>query len=203
MIVVDDGSSDSSANVAEQFGPPVRCIRVAHRGLAAARNTGWEDARGEFLLHLDADDLLPSGSIALRMAEFTGEAPVDLVVGQMHSFISPDLDAVTAARFAVPAAPRRGGLPGASVVSAGFASRVGPFDTSRTYSPDLDWMVRAMECNPRIVEVQDIVLHRRIHATNRSHASDDQAAHRLAILRSVLERRRAVVPRPRRGEPPR
>lgn len=194
VIVVDDGSEDNSAAVAGRFPPRVRCIRVPHRGLAAARNTGWDAARGDYLLHLDADDLLPTDSIALRMAEFNGDAAADLVIGHMESFISPDLDVISASRFAASTAPRRGGLPGATVVRAAFAARVGPFDSRRRHSPDLDWMTRAMECDPRFVEIKAVVLQRRIHETNLSHARGDQDTARLAILRAVLERRRAAHP---------
>ena len=67
LIVVDDGSEDGSTAVAERFGPTVRCARIAHSGLAAARNAGLVLARGEYLLHLDADDVLPPRSIATNV----------------------------------------------------------------------------------------------------------------------------------------
>ena len=52
-IVVDDGSSDSTAQIAEQAG--VQTIRLEHRGLAAARNAGVEAASGEIIAFIDAD----------------------------------------------------------------------------------------------------------------------------------------------------
>lgn len=69
IIVVDDGSTDDSAVVAERAG--VRLIRQPNSGLGAARNTGLAAATGEFVVFLDADDeLLPdalaSGVAALR-----------------------------------------------------------------------------------------------------------------------------------------
>jgi len=52
-IVVDDGSSDTTAAVAAQ--PGVRVVRVDHRGLGAARNAGIDAADGEIIAFLDAD----------------------------------------------------------------------------------------------------------------------------------------------------
>jgi glycosyltransferase involved in cell wall biosynthesis len=57
IIVVDDGSTDRTAEVADGFGPPVRCIHQENAGPAAARNRGVHEARGEFVAFLDGDDL--------------------------------------------------------------------------------------------------------------------------------------------------
>jgi glycosyltransferase involved in cell wall biosynthesis len=58
VIVIDDGSTDDSAAIAEAYGPPVRVIRQENRGQPASRNVGIQAARGDYLLFIDADDLL-------------------------------------------------------------------------------------------------------------------------------------------------
>ncbi len=63
VIVIDDGSKDDSAAIAESFGPPVRVIRQTNHGESYARNRGIETARGSHVLFLDADDLLAPGAL--------------------------------------------------------------------------------------------------------------------------------------------
>jgi glycosyltransferase involved in cell wall biosynthesis len=63
MIVIDDGSTDDSAAIAKLFGQPVRVIRQTNQGESVARNRGVAEAKGEYLLFLDADDLLDPGSL--------------------------------------------------------------------------------------------------------------------------------------------
>lgn len=57
VVLVDDGSTDGSAEIAEAFGPPVRVIRQENQGESVARNRGIEEARGEWVAFLDADDI--------------------------------------------------------------------------------------------------------------------------------------------------
>ena len=78
VIVVDDGSTDDSANIAESFGPPVRVIRQPNQGESAARNRGIEAAGGEWVAFLDADDLWLPTKIELQ-AEAIRSAPADVV----------------------------------------------------------------------------------------------------------------------------
>jgi len=58
LIIVDDGSSDRSLEICQQFKDPrINIIRQKNRGLAGARNTGIRYAQGDYLAFLDSDDL--------------------------------------------------------------------------------------------------------------------------------------------------
>jgi glycosyltransferase involved in cell wall biosynthesis len=57
VIVVDDGSEDATLDVAAPFAQQVQIIHSAHRGVAAARNTGWRSARADLIAFLDGDDV--------------------------------------------------------------------------------------------------------------------------------------------------
>lgn len=56
IIVVDDGSTDRTPAVLQQFESAVRLLRTPHRGVSHARNTGISHARGEWIAFLDSDD---------------------------------------------------------------------------------------------------------------------------------------------------
>ena len=68
IIVVDDGSTDGTAAAAEVFGAPVKVIRQANAGPAAARNAGFRASRGEFIHFFDSDDLAAPNKHAVQLA---------------------------------------------------------------------------------------------------------------------------------------
>jgi len=67
-LVIDDGSTDESAAIAESYGPPVRLIRQANQGESVARNRGIDEAQGEWIAFLDADDVWEARKLEAQVA---------------------------------------------------------------------------------------------------------------------------------------
>jgi glycosyltransferase involved in cell wall biosynthesis len=81
IIVVDDGSTDSTAEEVGRFGDRVRMLRQSNSGVAAARNRGAHETTGDWLAFLDADDWYAPDRIAAH-AEWIAEDPqLDLLTG--------------------------------------------------------------------------------------------------------------------------
>ena len=66
VIVVDDGSTDHTGALLQALGPRVRAIRQPNGGLAQARRTGVEAARGHWIALMDADDLCRPDRLAIQ-----------------------------------------------------------------------------------------------------------------------------------------
>ncbi|MEM9147891.1 MAG: glycosyltransferase [Pseudomonadota bacterium] len=83
-IIVDDGSTDQTAAVAERAGDGrLRLIRQANAGQSAAQNAGIAAARGRRLVLLDADDLLREESLARLSAALDAEPEAVLAYGRV------------------------------------------------------------------------------------------------------------------------
>lgn len=98
IIVVDDGSTDETAEVAQAVSPEIRVITQANRGQGAARNRGAQEASGDWLLFLDADDLLLPNAIEVlnrSLATWSSAA----VVNPRYQVVRPDGSVVEGPAF--------------------------------------------------------------------------------------------------------
>lgn len=84
IVVVDDGSRDSTPDVVATFETRnlFRSVRQPNAGLAAARNRGLRESRGEFVVFLDADDRLAPGAVDIGVSEIQAHPECAFVFGR-------------------------------------------------------------------------------------------------------------------------
>jgi CDP-glycerol glycerophosphotransferase len=90
IVMVNDGSTDRSAEIAEAFSardPRFRLVEQPNRGLSAARNTGIDQASGEFLAFADSDDIVAPAAYELLVGALD-ESGSDLATGNVHRLSS-------------------------------------------------------------------------------------------------------------------
>lgn len=83
VIVVNDGSTDNSLEIARQF--PVKVINQINKGLSSARNTLIMNATGDYFLPLDADDILLENCVE-RMLQNIEETDADIIAPSFKCF---------------------------------------------------------------------------------------------------------------------
>jgi glycosyltransferase involved in cell wall biosynthesis len=191
IIVVDDGSTDDTAEVAASL-PGVRLIRQKNAGSGAARNAGIIVAKGEYLAFNDADDLWLPDKIALQMAAFEADPTLDLCFAMIeHRDVrpaAPDLRELTLPKGIV-----SGRLLMNTLVKASVFDRIGLFATNKKTTLEQLWLLRAREAGLKELLLPELTAIRRIHGGNmtlRLHKEKRQDYKEM--LEDTLRRRRAA-----------
>lgn len=103
LIIVDDGSTDNSLNIAGEFAKKDNRVTVIalkeNQGFAIARNEGLKRARGEFVTGMDSDDIMLPNAIKARVEFLNSHPEVDLVFGKIHKVINGEGNPIENAFF--------------------------------------------------------------------------------------------------------
>jgi glycosyltransferase involved in cell wall biosynthesis len=189
LIIIDDGSTDRSAEIAHRY--PVSYHYQPNGGIGAARNAGIELATGKFIAFLDSDDIWVPDKLAKQMAAFESDPQLEAVFGYARQFYSPEVDESFRARILCPEQPIAAYLATAMLIERAALLRVGWFDPQLKITTDVDWYIRAKERQLRQIMLPDVVFHRRIHKTNNGITQQQHTNERLHVLKAKLDRQRA------------
>jgi len=195
IIVVDDGSTDGTEAVLQDFARrygEVRYTRQEHAGVARARNHGRSllpDA-ADLVTFLDSDDVAVAGRFALEMPWFEGDPQLALTYSQITL-----TDAIDDLLFRPAAGAKTCTVRGVSLSTALFRKSaldaLGPFDERLEQHEDQDLLYRFFESGQKFQMLDHVsVLYRR-HAGNTTRDHQEAMRNLLRVLALAIQRRRA------------
>jgi glycosyltransferase involved in cell wall biosynthesis len=199
-IIVIDSSTDKTPAVAKRFVPRIRYFYSERKGLGDARNRGIEAARGNFIAHLDADDIWLPEKLAIQAEAFAARQERDLVGAYVESFFSPELEEEARARIQCPAEPLPGLAASALMIRREVYARIGPYETHWRLGADLNWLTRVREAGLQTSIVPQVLVRRRLHAQNSGLRDRAFARERVLALKQALDRRRKAMGGKAEGE---
>ena len=193
IIVVDDGSHDDSAAIAEAT-PGVRTIREVHRGVAPTRNIALTHARGDLIAWLDSDDLWTPDKLAVQVAYMEAHPEVGMTFTHQRLFFEPGVERPYWVREEMIGAESLVVGTCSMVARASLFASVGGFDPAKTPADDTDWIFRARSAGVQLATLPEALLLRRVHATNISTTLPVGRSLVLGMLRDTIKRRRQAEP---------
>jgi glycosyltransferase involved in cell wall biosynthesis len=192
IILVDDGSTDDTAMVAARYrahlGDALHYIRRDNPSSPAnARNVGLEQAKGELITFLDADDVWTPTCLRDQLHMFEIFPQVGVVMGTLRFWRVYNPSEPTLSPPSVVTQL------GAMVVKRQVIDLVGKFDTDFRTSEDIDWFLRAREMGVLVALGAHVVLHYRQHNNNlsRDRSAGGRRSFGLALQKSTERRRQS------------
>jgi glycosyltransferase involved in cell wall biosynthesis len=187
IIVVDDGSSDGTAETVRGLGISIKLIRTYHLGVGQARNTAIAAADGEVFAFLDADDIWLPEKLVRQMTRLAERPELDMVFAGVRQFADPRSRAKVDPRFEVLAGRAASTL----VIRRASYDRTGGFDVALQASEFFDWVLVAEEAGLVSETLPEVLVLRRLHEGNNGvRRRELQSQEYLALIRRRLEKGR-------------
>ncbi len=188
IIIVDDGSTDSTREVVTRLPADIRYFRQKNEGPASARNRGIRDASGELIVFLDVDDLWPENNLTILVDEMLRRPDSEVISGyaQLMAY-----NAVTG-EYDLTGNPKESFqyYIGAAIYRQSSFRKVGLFDPTLKFGEDTDWYNRAAELKVNITRLEEITLFVRRHGKNMTQGKNIVELGALRVFKKCLDRMR-------------
>ena len=175
VIVVDDGSTDDTSQIARQYGDRVNYLSQANQGVAASRNLGLAAARGEYIAFLDQDDVFFPHKLSAQVALLDEDPNLGIVnsgwqivdeVGTVKAAVQPwqQIPDLSCANLII----WKPVFLGAMLFRRSWLERSGGFDSTLSQTPDVDLVMRLAMMGCPAAWVEQTTVKYRQHEANAS-----------------------------------
>jgi glycosyltransferase involved in cell wall biosynthesis len=191
LIVIDDGSTDRTAEIAQGYGEKIRYRYQNNAGAPAARNNGLSVASGNVIAFIDADDLWPEGKLLLQTDRLRQDPTLEVVMGRVQYSIlrqTPNGDAI----FSPFQSPFLAPYLGAAIYRRTVFEKLGYLNQTYRFCDDVDLFLRIREQRLPMIVMDATTLIYRIHDTNMTRERQKSEADYLKALRQSIDRRRMI-----------
>ena len=189
MIVVDDGSTDDSALIAQRCAQ-AHYLFQPNQGCGPAKNTGLSAAHGEFIAFLDADDLWLPGKIRQQVEALRRAPEAGITTGRMTFFFEPGVSRPAWVPAAFLTEPQPAYLPSGLLIRRSVFDQVGIFDSTFALTNDYEWLTRARDAGVPEVLTPHVVVRRRVHDGNLTYRTAELSEELLRMLRTSVHRKK-------------
>ena len=190
IIVVDDGSIDDTAKIAESFA--VRLVQQENMGVSAARNRGIREAKGEFIAFLDADDLWTKDKLETQVEYMQAHPEILFTVSRIKFFLESENYVPPGFRRELLEGDHIGYIMQTLMARPKIFDLVGFFDEKLKTSEDVDWFARAKDLSVASAVMPKVLLHKRIHKTNIHLQSNKNNFDLLRAVKSSINRKHSA-----------
>ncbi len=190
IIVIDDISTDRTVEIARSMGCRV-IVNTEHKGQMAGKNTGIREAKGNYWLTIDQDDMLVNNALQMLYDEMQKDLSYQIVMAQLKNFCSPDTP--QQAKFVNPK-PFTNILTGSTLFKKEVFNTIGFFREDTITGDVIDLRERLEKNGLTIHMVNFITCNRRIHETNYGITNQaDEYKDYAKILRDKIKNRKIGV----------
>lgn len=193
VLVVDGQSTDRTAQIAQSF-PGVRYLLQPGLGVANARNLALREISGEFVAFLDADDLWTPRKLEVQINTMLAQPHLMYTTTLLRLFYDPGCAPRPGFREEGFTQGIEGRFPGTMLARRAVFDRVGLFDPAFAIAFEVDWFARAQDMQTPSHVVEEILLHKRIHAANASIQRELFRREWFVVIRRSLARKQTLRP---------